>query len=94
MTQQAVTIRRTTTIAESKTKTSVRTIPLADTVLAELAANLEDRRHGSEDLVVADRDGSPISQNVFARGGHEQCDERPCPPARAFTTSGTRAPAS
>jgi integrase len=67
VTQQSVTVRRVTTIAEPKTKTSVRTIPLADAVLAELASHLEGRQSRPDDLLVADKDGSPIPQNRFSQ---------------------------
>jgi hypothetical protein len=43
VTQQVVTVRRVTNLADPKTKASVRVIPLADAVLAELAAYLEGR---------------------------------------------------
>ena len=67
VTQQAVTVKRVTTIAEPKTRTSVRTIPLADAVLAELAGHLEGRRPAPAELLVADRHGSPIPQNRFSQ---------------------------
>ena len=67
VTQQAVTVRRVTTIAHPKTKTSVRTIPLADTVLAELAEHLEGRKAKPADLLVANKDGAPIPQNRFSQ---------------------------
>jgi integrase len=67
VTQQAVTVRRVTSIAEPKTKTSVRTIPLADAVLAELAGHLEGRKTKPADLLVADKDGAPIPQNRFSQ---------------------------
>jgi len=68
VTQQAVTVRRVTTIAEPKTKTSVRTIPMANAVLAELAGHLEDRKDEPADtLLVADKDGTPIPQNRFSQ---------------------------
>ncbi len=65
--QQAVTVRRVTTIAEPKTRTSVRTIPLADAVLAELAGHLEGRKANPAELLVADKDGAPIPQNRFSQ---------------------------
>jgi integrase len=67
VTQQAVTVKRMTTIAEPKTRTSVRTIPLADAVLAELAGHLEGRKPAPAALLVADRDGRPIPQNRFSQ---------------------------
>jgi integrase len=67
VTQQAVTVKRMTTIAEPKTRTSVRTIPLADAVLAELAGHIEGRKPAPAALLVADRDGRPIPQNRFSQ---------------------------
>jgi integrase len=67
VTQQAITVRRVTTLGPPKTSTSVRTIPLADTVLAELAAHLEGRGNTPDDLLVADKDGSPVPQNRFSQ---------------------------
>lgn len=68
VTQQAVTVRRVTEIADPKTKTSARTIPLADAVLAELAGHLEGRKDEPADtLLVADKDGAPIPQNRFSQ---------------------------
>jgi integrase len=61
--QQAVTVKRVTTLADPKTRTSVRTIPLADLVLAELAGHLEGRKAEPADLLVADKEGAPIPQN-------------------------------
>ncbi len=66
VTQQAVTVRRVTSIAEPKTRTSVRTIPLADAVLSELAAAV-DRDAAPADLLVADKDRGPIPQNRFSQ---------------------------
>jgi integrase len=65
--QQAVTVKRVTMIAEPKTRTSVRTIPLADAVLGELAGHLEGRKPAPTELLVADRDGRPIPQNRFSQ---------------------------
>jgi len=56
-----------TSITEPETKTSVRTIPPADVVLAELASALEGRQAAPTDLLVADRDGSPIPQNRLSQ---------------------------
>jgi integrase len=67
VTQQVVTVRRVTKLGPPKTDTSVRTIPLADTVLTELASYLEGRKRGPGDLLVADKDGAPIPQNRFGQ---------------------------
>jgi integrase len=65
--QQVVTIRRVTETADPKTKSSMRTIPLADAVLVELAGHLEGRKDQPADLLVADKDGAPIPQNRFSQ---------------------------
>lgn len=66
--QQAVTVKRVTTTADPKTKTSVRTIPLADAVLVELAGHLGGRKdEPAGTLLVADKDGAPIPQNRFSQ---------------------------
>lgn len=45
----------------------MRTIPLADAVLTELAAELVDRDADPADLLVADEEGEPIPQNRFSQ---------------------------
>ncbi len=91
--QQAVTVKRVTTIAEPKTRTSVGTIPLADATLAELSGHLEGRKATSSDLLVADKDGSPFLRTGSARRGPGPCTERACRRALGSTTSGTPTPA-
>ncbi len=66
VTQQAVTVRRVKTLTAPKTDTSIRTVPLADSVLAELAAYLTTR-NCKTGLLVADADGNPIPQNRFSQ---------------------------
>jgi integrase len=57
VTQQAVTVRRVTTLAPPKTSASVRTVPLADVVLTELASWLKRHPRSSHDLLMADANG-------------------------------------
>jgi len=66
VTQQAVTVRKVTTLGAPKTETSIRTVPLADSVLAELAAYLAPRKDKTG-LLVADANGNPIPQNRFSQ---------------------------
>ena len=66
VTQQAVTVRRVTTLAAPKTTASVRTVPLADAVLTELASWLERHPRTPGDLLVSDANGAPIPQNRFS----------------------------
>jgi integrase len=66
VTQQAVTVRKVTSLGPPKTETSIRTVPLADSVLAELAAYLAARADKTG-LLVADDDGEPIPQNRFSQ---------------------------
>jgi len=84
VTQQAVTVRRVTTIAVPKTKTSVRTIPLADAVLTELAGCLEGRDAAPADLLVAGKDGVPIPQNRFSQTWSRAVRRAGLPPGTRF----------
>lgn len=59
VTQQVVTIRGTTTLEPPKSPASVRTVPLADTVLGELAAHLSRHPVGPSGLWHSDQD-API----------------------------------
>ena len=67
VTQQAVTIRKTTTIAPPKTPASTRTVPLASAVVEELASYLRERPDRASGLLVADANGHPIPQNRFSQ---------------------------
>lgn len=67
VTQQAVTVRRVTSLAPPKTSASVRTVPLADFVVGELAEYVKRFPAGPLGLLVADVDGNPIPQNRFSQ---------------------------
>jgi hypothetical protein len=65
VTQQVVTVRRVTDLALPKSSASIRTIPLADTVAAELAIHLERHPVGPSGLLVTGDDGAPIPEGRF-----------------------------
>ena len=65
VTQQAVTVKRVTTLSAPKTSASVRTVPIGQAVLADLAAWLERNPRSPGQLLVADEKGGPIPQNRF-----------------------------
>lgn len=65
--QQIVTVKRVTSIGPPKTSASVRTVPLAATVLAELATYVEHHEPGADGLMVVDRMGLPVPQNRFSQ---------------------------
>jgi integrase len=66
VTQQTVTVRKVTTIAVPKTAASVRTVPLADSVLTELSSCIQARPRFPGPLLVWDANGDPIPQNRFS----------------------------
>ncbi len=82
VTQQAVTVKKVTRIGPPKTPSSVRTVPLADTVLAELAAFLEGRKTKPQDLLIADKAGNPIPQNRFSQTWTRAVKKAGLPPTR------------
>jgi integrase len=63
VTTQAVTVRKVTTLEVPKTVASVRTVPLADSVLSELSAYVTP---GARGLLVPGDGGGPIPQNRFS----------------------------
>ena len=67
VTQQSLTVSKVTSIAPPKTEASTRTVPLADSVVTELAAYLRDHKPGHLGLLVADGEGNPIPQNRFSQ---------------------------
>jgi integrase len=64
VTQQAVTVRRVPTLGPPKTSAPVRTVPLADFVVGELAEYVKHHPPGPLGLLVAD---DPIPQNRFSQ---------------------------
>jgi len=67
VTQQAVTVKRVTTLSAPKTPASMRTVPLGDAVLADLAAWFERNPRAPDELLVTDVTGAPIPQNRFSQ---------------------------
>lgn len=63
--RQAVTVHSRTSLAQVKTPSSRRTIPLAQTVLEELAGHLERHGPGLDGLLVEAVEGGPMPRNRF-----------------------------
>jgi integrase len=67
VTQQVVRVNRITSLGPVKTGASVRTIPLAEVVLSELASYLKLHPHRPDELLVTDANGNPIPENTFGQ---------------------------
>ena len=67
VTQQAVTVKRITSLSAPKTRAFIRTVPVGEAVLADLAAWFERNPRSRGELLVADESGAPIPQNRFSQ---------------------------
>jgi integrase len=65
--QQVVRVNRVTSIGPVKTHASLRTVPMAPVVVAELAAYLERHPRPADGLLVVDGEGQPIPENTFGQ---------------------------
>ena len=84
VTQQAVTVKRITTLAPPKTPASTRTVPVGETVLADLAAWFERNPRSRGELLVGDLAGAPIPQNRFSQTWARTVERVGLPPGTRY----------
>jgi integrase len=76
--------RQAPRLAPPKTPASVRTLPLANFVLGELARHLERFEPGEQGLLFTTAAGGPVPRNRFAEAWRAAATSTGLPPSRTF----------